>query len=376
MAHNWEFIKEYEKYNLADLPTRLRVLLLSNIALHGPDEGVGYEALRNLVITPSLDSPATLTDQTTTVDPGESNDNFHRLDLSGSVGRSVSFKQLIELLQKPTTPDEDDPTTNFTWEESLTHSLSALIPHLTHLSISHPPHTVSWPRLLALAKHLPNLTHLSLAYWPVPSRTPNAKTTIVASKYTRDVQYGGTNLYSHSLDNDFREAADVLRKLAAKLYGLQYLDLSGCIDWLRALRWTGDDANDKGLEWGSQWVKMKTLRIYSGIDLVEASQYADVVRFIQGHKEALATEKMLAWWSGKSAGSKRRKQWIEIEKDDHEHFRGLWNGDGEEEKRKRDALDSLQRKGSAESAEWRAPIVFDVEEERAMARLTTADTWE
>ncbi|KAH8654014.1 hypothetical protein BGZ60DRAFT_435852 [Tricladium varicosporioides] len=375
MAHNWEFIKEYERYNLADLPTRLRVLLLSNIALHGPDEGVGYEALRNLSITPSFDNSETLTDRITNVDPGGGNDNFHRLDLSGSVGRSISFKQLIELLQKPTTPNEDDSTSDFTWEESLSHSLSAPIPHLTHLSISHPPHTVSWPRLLALTKHLPNLTHLSLAYWPVPSLTPNATTTVVASRYTRDVQYGGTNLYSHSLDNDFREAADILRKLAAKLYGLEYLDLSGCIDWLRALRWTGDDANDKGLEWGSQWVRMKTLRIYSGINLAEASEYSDVVRFIQGYKEALVTEKMLAWWVGKNAGSRRRKQWIEVEKDEYERFRALWGGDGEEEKRKREALNSLQRKGFAESAEWRVPIVYDVEEERVAARATAADTW-
>jgi hypothetical protein len=28
---------------------------------------------------------------------GDNNDGFHRLDLSGSVGRSISFKQLVEV---------------------------------------------------------------------------------------------------------------------------------------------------------------------------------------------------------------------------------------------------------------------------------------
>ncbi|KAF4637191.1 hypothetical protein G7Y89_g901 [Cudoniella acicularis] len=372
MAQNWEFIKGYERNNLADLPTRLRVLLLSIISLHGPEEGVGYEALHNLLITPTPDGATGHQADCAMIDPGERNENFHRLDLSGSIGRSISFKQLTELVEKPITSDKDD-TSEFSWEESLTRSLSAPIPHLTHLSISHPPHTISWPRLISLTKHLPNLTYLSLAYWPVPSLTPNAKNTVVSSKYARDVQYGGTNHYSHSLDNDFREAADVLRRLAAKACNLEYLDLSGCTEWLRALRWTGEDAGDKGLEWGSQWVRMKTLRIYSGIDLTEASIFADVVRFIQGYKESLATEEMFTWWISKNAGAKRRKQWVEIEKDDYQVFDGLWRGGDSEEKRKRYALDSLQRKGLTDSEQWRAPIVYDVEDERDVAGTLTGD---
>lgn len=43
LARDWEFIKEYEKNNLVDLPTGLRMALLSAIAVYGPDEGVGFE---------------------------------------------------------------------------------------------------------------------------------------------------------------------------------------------------------------------------------------------------------------------------------------------------------------------------------------------
>jgi hypothetical protein len=144
-------------------------------------------------------------------DPGENNDSFVRLDLSGSAGRSVSFKQLTELVEKPTRVAEENADS---WEESFTRSLSPPIPHLTHLSLSHPPSTISWPRLLSFAKHVPTLTHLSLAYWPVPALTPNSTTAVMSSSYGKDVQYGGTNYYSHSIDADFREAAAILRRLA------------------------------------------------------------------------------------------------------------------------------------------------------------------
>lgn len=156
-------------------------------------------------------------------------------------------------MQKPETPPDD--STELSWEESISRSISPPVPHLTHLSISHPPSTISWPRLLTLSKHIPTLTHLSLAYWPVPSLTPNAKTAVMSSPYGKDIQYGGTNYYSHSLDNDFREAAAILKRLANHSYNLEYLDLEGCTDWLQALKWIGES----GIDWSSQWVKMKTI---------------------------------------------------------------------------------------------------------------------
>lgn len=86
MARDWESIRHYEKNNLADLPTGVRTLLLSHIAVYGPEEGVGAEGLNTLLIHP---------------DGGEhnaqNNEGFFRLDLSGSVGRSISFRQLMEV---------------------------------------------------------------------------------------------------------------------------------------------------------------------------------------------------------------------------------------------------------------------------------------
>jgi len=43
-------------------------------------------------------------------------------------------------------------------------------------------------------------------------------------------------MYSQ-LDNDWREAAGILRSLSRKLTGLKWLDLSGCGQWWDALMW-------------------------------------------------------------------------------------------------------------------------------------------
>ncbi|KAA8564298.1 hypothetical protein EYC84_011242 [Monilinia fructicola] len=181
---------------------------------------------------------------------GGNNDDFFRLDLGGSIGRSISLKQLSTLL-----------TTTTINKETIPRSLPAIIPHLTHLSLSHPPSTISWPRLLALTPHLKTLTHLSLAYWPLPSLTPNSSTTFFESPIAgrRDIQYGASNMYSRTLDGDFSESALVLKKLANGVYGLEYLDLEGCIEWILAL----EDAN--GVDWGNQWRRLSTLILRSGM---------------------------------------------------------------------------------------------------------------
>ena len=87
MAREWEFLRNYESNNLADLPTGLRMLLLSHVAVYGPDEGVGVEGLNNLLTPANGDVQDII-----------SNEGFFRLDLSGSVGRSIPFRQLIEVI--------------------------------------------------------------------------------------------------------------------------------------------------------------------------------------------------------------------------------------------------------------------------------------
>ncbi|TVY48235.1 hypothetical protein LOCC1_G003897 [Lachnellula occidentalis] len=364
MARNWEFVREYEKNYLADLPTKLRILLLSNIAVYGPEEGIGFEGLESLLILPTTDGGVTV--------EKDRNEGFYRLDLSGSVGRSVSFKQLTALLRKPEQPAEDLED-EVSWEdESISRCLSPPIPHLTHLSLSHPPSTISWPRFLAFTKHIPTLTHLSLAYWPVPSLTPNAKTTVMASSIRGDIQYGGTNFYSHSLDNDFREASLVLHRLAKSLYSLEYLDLSGCADWIRALRWTSDDDGSGGsLDWSSQWAKLLALRILSGINLYEDSEFPEVVRYIAAVEEAFAMEDMLAYHAKKAVRVGRQVKWIEVEKDDWTVYKTLWKEMGDGAKKKMDAIITLDRNYPP----WRAANIQANEEVPRVSQVINT-AWE
>ncbi|TVY32289.1 hypothetical protein LSUB1_G009027, partial [Lachnellula subtilissima] len=364
IARNWEFVREYEKNYLADLPTRLRILLLSNIAVYGPEEGIGLEGLKSLLILPTAESGVIVdTDR---------NEGFYRLDLSGSVGRSVSFKQLSALLQKPEQPAEDLEDEVSWEEESISRSLSPPIPHLTHLSLSHPPSTISWPKFLTFTKHIPTLTHLSLAYWPVPSSTPNANTTVMASSIRGDIQYGGTNFYSHSLDDDFREASLVLHRLAKSLYSLEYLDLSGCADWIRALRWTSNEDESGGsLNWSSQWAKLLTLRVHSGITLYKDSEFPEVVRYISAVEEAFAIEDMLAYHTKKGVRVGRQVKWIEVEKDDWTVYKDLWKEMDDGEKKKRDALLTLDR----DYPPWRAAKIR-ADEEIPRARQVVNTAWE
>ena len=46
IAREWEFVQQYEKNNLADMPSGLRMTLLSYVAVYGPDDGVGYTGLK------------------------------------------------------------------------------------------------------------------------------------------------------------------------------------------------------------------------------------------------------------------------------------------------------------------------------------------
>ncbi|KAH7391566.1 hypothetical protein BKA64DRAFT_108705 [Cadophora sp. MPI-SDFR-AT-0126] len=370
MARNWEFVREYEKNNLADLPPGMRMKLLSYIAVYGPDDGVGFEGLKNILLLPPLEDG-----EVPDFDPGEKNERFFRLDVSGAMGNSVSFKQLIELVQKPA-PAANIDSEELSWDDnSLSQSLSPPMPHLTHLSLSHPALAVSWPRLLAFAKHVPTLTHLSLAFWPVPSLTPNAKTAVIQSAHGQEIQYGGTNMYSHSLDNDFSEAADVLRRLADRLHGLEYLGITGCTHWLRALRWMGGQT-ERYVDWSSQWTKLHTLKAYSGIELAEDSEFCDVARFVMAHREATITEEMLRWWMRRNKTLGRPVSWIDVQKDDWADYRGLWMGGGKEEERKRNVLEGLGNKDFLGESQWTRPFVLDPLEERDEGAVERMSVWD
>jgi hypothetical protein len=113
----------------------------------------------------------------------------------------------------------------------------------------------------------------------------------VVSPHTgRALPYGGTGPYSHSLDDDWAEAVLVLRRLSRALYGLQYLDLTGCGAWTPAL-WVsspgagdddaGGDAGGGGdtVDWTGAWGKISTLVMYPGYKLAEDAAPAERARY-------------------------------------------------------------------------------------------------
>ncbi|KAF2454007.1 hypothetical protein BDY21DRAFT_291824 [Lineolata rhizophorae] len=51
-----------------------------------------------------------------------------------------------------------------------------------------------------------------------------------------EVSLGGTSYYA-AMDDDWQEAASILRRLSANTYCLRELDLEGCTEWARALVW-------------------------------------------------------------------------------------------------------------------------------------------
>ncbi|CAL3969858.1 unnamed protein product [Diplocarpon coronariae] len=370
IARKWEFVRKYERNNLADLSSGLRMMLLSHIAVYGPEDGVGFEGLKNILTIPSIE------DESFEFDAGEHNSAIFRIDLSGAMGNSLFFKQLIELVQIPELPVEAD-SSDLSWDDnSLSRSLSPIIPNLTHLSLSHPASSVSWPRLLSFAKHVPNLTHLSLAFWPVPALTPNAQNTVVQSKYGQEFQYGATNYYSHSLENDFREAAEVLRRFADRLSGLQYLDLTGCSEWVRALRWIGVDGNDRSVDWENQWIKLHTLILGNGTALSEESEFGDVARFVMAYREAMITEDMLRFWMRKSKNKGRVRTWISIQKDDWAQYEQLWLSGGSEDERKRSALMGLDSKDWVRDDQWTLPMALDPIPAQENAAVGSMSVWD
>lgn len=211
--------------------------------------------------------------------PSTMNEDFRYLDLTWSMGHSISIREVCELLfpsrNAATSRLRDSDRFQHQNESELLESWDApgivspprpLLPNLTHLSLAltpdRSPSSVSWRQLQSFAAHLPMLTHLSLAYWPEPTLTPHAKFATVDSPLGRLFQYGGTGAYSHSLDNDWAEAVLLMRKLSKALYGLEYLDLTGCASWLPALMHKVDNGQ---VDWVGNWGKVTTLVLNYGV---------------------------------------------------------------------------------------------------------------
>lgn len=296
LAVDWEFQRSYNCYYIFALPNHLKVALLAYLA-RWYGSGVSSADLRAILLPwtedPSEDSeghdtPSPIPQTTVNVD-------ITHLDLTNSLGHSLRLRELSDFLfpSRSSTPSQLQPQESWDAPASQTPTVPpALLPNITHLSLALDPRhapNLSWRHLLSFAAHFSStLTHLSLAYWPEPTLTPNAR--LSAATFTsptgRTIQYGGTGPYSHSLDEDWSEAVLVLRRLARNLYGLEWLDLTGCASW--ALPALTTQAEHDSVDWVGDWGRVETVLLYPrfGRELLGDELYkgeVDAARRLERH---------------------------------------------------------------------------------------------
>lgn len=279
IAREWQWHLEYDNTFLAELPVRVKEILLTYVAIHHDSSlltPVGRSALGSLF-------PEDLT---------LSNDDVQHLDLGLALGSWLDMKQLHrDLIPKHEAPRQLEERTTEALEEDLSwdeqpdttttpHILSPHLrfPNLTHLSLAisgqHTRNFPTWAALLKMAPHLSTLTHLSLAHWPIPTLTPNA---LASNAFIRSpvsgsrISYGGTDFYAE-FDGDWTEAAGLLKRLSQHLYCLKWLDLTGCGAWFSALRggeatrqdWDAVLSVSSGPEWNGGWRRVEWLGLGVG----------------------------------------------------------------------------------------------------------------
>ena len=279
MATNWSWHAEYDNTYLATLPVATRATLLSYLAVYNDAHWPNPFPLLFPV----------------DCDPDEL-DVVTRLDLANSIGgwattvkkieKELVTSKAVETKHNAGLPTADQGEIPESWDdesepviqtrrgnvaevESSKQSASSIPKALTfgrfsnlrHLSLavnlasaSAPP---AWASLITLSMHLSQLNSLSLAHWPTPTYTPNAakgrvKMVNTALPSLPNLPFGGTDLYT-SFDNDWQEAAGILRSLSRNLYCLTWLDLSGCGPWLTALTWHDENAILGSADWNGAW---------------------------------------------------------------------------------------------------------------------------
>lgn len=322
LAEDWEEQKSYNRYYLYSLPCHLKVALVTYLGIWH-DKGVSVADLRTIFLPCDDTKPEEVEDN----DPSTVNEDVLHLDLTGSLGRSLKLRELSDLLF-PTLSTKSSASSQAelqdSWDTPAPETASSaiqrpLLPNITHLSLAIDPRhspAASWRHLLSFSTRFPTLTHLSLAYWPDPTLTPNAKLASIvvatASGSTRTLQYGGTGPYSHTLDDDWSEAVLVLRRLSKSLYGLEWLDLSGCGAWATALMAV---VEHDFVDWAGDWGKIETVLLHPGYMLgVDAGQ-TERERYA---KDVGLASKLERYVRGRRAGKGRP---IDVETD----TAGDWN---------------------------------------------------
>jgi hypothetical protein len=293
MASDWPAQRDWNRFYIYTMPSKLRIALLYYITrLYEP--GLSISDLR-LVLEGPLESEFTEYDlekpETSTL-----NTDIAHLDLTDSIGKGLSIKSLTDALFPVSDLAERDIQDSWDVPEP-SQGPAKLLPNLTHLSLaisplSGPGQSISWKHLLTLSTKLPTLTHLNLSGWPAPSMTPNAVLAKVVSPVTgTTTNYGATNPYSHLLDDDWAEAAALLKRLSRALYSLEYLDLTGCGDWIPALRKEADgDIVRISVDWAGDWGKVTTLRLCSGYE-ADPRSATQLQRLSSWKRQALLVER-------------------------------------------------------------------------------------
>lgn len=282
LAANWEFHRVYDQHYMYHIPSHLKPTLMRELGAYS-DTGLALGDLKALVMHPSEGGPG---QDSRGVSPHPVLDaEITALDLTGALGKSLTLRDVTGFLfpARAAAAEEELQDSWEASEEAPTSGLPrALMPNLTHISLAlNPDRTqhASWRDLLTLAVRLGSVTHLSLAYWPEPCFLQGAKFATVSSPQGHRIPYGGTNYYSHSLDHDWSEALLVLKKLSQSLYTLEFLDLTGCASWFKALLL--EDEHDY-VDWVNNWGKITHLRLDIGWSLADGAD--ESVR--SAHREA------------------------------------------------------------------------------------------
>ncbi|KAI3402080.1 hypothetical protein diail_9 [Diaporthe ilicicola] len=298
MALDWEYQRSYNLYYIFALPDRIRMALISYInTMFEP--GLSLLDLKIILLRQAPDNNDEGNEEPSEPLPSPSslNEGITHLDLSTSAESSIKLRELSSLLF-PTHSDSGGPVLD-SWDAPESTGIPRpLLVNLTHLSLAVSPetsHLSSWKQLLAFSTHLPTLTHLSLAYWPIPSLTPNATFAKVVSAQGQTFQYGGRNPYSLTLDDDWSEAILVLRKLSKNLYGLEYLDLTGCAPWAKVLtaHAHGPNAEPDLIDWIGDWGKIENLVLTTGYAPPAMAEAGKVGKYRESINTARTTERTI-----------------------------------------------------------------------------------
>lgn len=313
MARNWCWHLDYDGYFLAQLPSHMKQLLLSYVSMHsyGPEIRDRMKGLKPLFLA-DFDNPEI--GHGTTATAGDA--TIIRLDLTRALGCWITLKELSHelLLSTKSTAVDSKPDVQeavpASWEqeeqdidqEESVDDVSTHLPPTTfipkaigqgmrfqklhYLSLAHPSSSAAnWNSLLHLMSHLPTITHLSLAYWPVPTRTPNATNATLVHPTNRSLRfsYSGTDMYA-SMENNWAESAAILRQLSRSIYCLKWLDLEGCSDWLAAITWTGTDPDGRpyrpgtnGPEWTGSWRDVEWVNLGPGFEYPKDGQWMNEI---------------------------------------------------------------------------------------------------